>query len=60
MLIVPIVIASVVVACLVYPCAWLSFYKGEPSREPDGAPNDEDRYNENQLQLANLWEMEGR
>jgi hypothetical protein len=60
MLIVPIVIASVVVACLVYPCVWLSLYKGGLSRDPDGAPNDQDPYNENELQLARLWEIEGR
>lgn len=62
MLIVPVVIASVVVACLVYPCVWLSLYKdkGGLSRDPDGTPNDQDLYNENQLQLARLWEIEGR
>lgn len=59
MLIVPIVIASVVVACLVYPCVWLSVYKEEARREPRGQ-GDQDLYNENQLQLARLWEIEGR
>ncbi|MGA2397328.1 MAG: hypothetical protein ABSG30_04585 [Steroidobacteraceae bacterium] len=60
MLIVPIVIASVAVACLVYPFVCLSLYKGKLSRDPDGTPNDEDLYNENQLQLGRLWELEGR
>jgi hypothetical protein len=60
MLIAPIIIASVVVACLVYPCVWLSVYKGGLSRDLDGTPSDEDLYNENQLQLARLWEIEGR
>ena len=60
MLIVPIVIASVVVACMVYPCVWLSLYKGELSRDPDGTPTGQDLYNQNQLQLARLWEIEGR
>jgi len=60
MLIVPVVIASVVVACLVYPCVWLSLYKGGLPRDPDGTPNDQDLDNENQLQLARLWEIEGR
>jgi poly-D-alanine transfer protein DltD len=61
MLIVPIVIASVVVACLVYPCVWLSLYEGEKlPDDADGKLNDQDLYNENQLQLARLWELEGR
>jgi hypothetical protein len=60
MLIVPIIIASVVVACLVYPCVWLSLYKEGPPRDQDGTLNDQDLYNENQLQLARIWEIEGR
>lgn len=60
MLIVPIVIASVVVACLVYPLAWLSTYKEEARREPQRTQSDQDLYDENQLQLARLWELEGR
>jgi hypothetical protein len=60
MLIVPIIIASVVVACLVYPCVWLSLHKEGLPRDQDGTPNDQDLYNENQLQLARLWEIEGR
>jgi hypothetical protein len=60
MLIVPIVIASVVVACLVYPCVWLSRHEEGPSRDPAGAPSEQDLYSENQLKLARLWEIEGR
>jgi hypothetical protein len=60
MLIVPIVVASVVVACLVYPCVWLSLPRERLSRDPDGASNDQDLYNRNQLLLARLWEIEGR
>jgi uncharacterized membrane protein len=60
LLIVPIVIASVVVACLVYPLAWLSTHKGEARRESQGTQSDQDLYNENQLRLAREWELEGR
>lgn len=60
MLIVPIVILSIVVACLVFPLAWLSAYKDEARREPHGPQSEQDLYNENQLKLAKLWELEGR
>ncbi len=60
LLILPIIIASVVVACLVYPCVWLSVYKATPRLEPPGKQSDQDLYSENQLQLARLWELEGR
>ena len=61
MLIVPIVIASMVVACLVYPCAWLSVYKIKRPRDLGGAQSDHDNpYGDNQLPLARVWEIEGR
>jgi hypothetical protein len=61
MLIVPIVIASVVIACLIYPCVWLSVYKSEARSELRGALSGHDNLSsDHQLQLARVWEIEGR